>query len=120
MSEADDELDRSLYTLTDREATRHLFRVSSGLDSQVPGESEILGQVKKAYCQALESNSTNGLLKLLFHRVISVPSIYSTTSKENDKAEFARRAKPKAPRIFTVMFNAHFKLFHPRPSVGSG
>ncbi len=46
--------------------------MSAGLDSQVLGENQILGQVKKAYQLALKTNSTSGFLKLLFHRSISV------------------------------------------------
>ncbi len=65
-------LDPFLYTLKGKEVISHLFRVSAGLDSQVPGENQILGQVKKAYRLALEANTTDGLLKLLFHRSISV------------------------------------------------
>jgi len=67
-----DKIDSFLYIFIGKEAINHLFKVSSGLDSQVLGENQILGQVKKAYRLALETNTTNGFLKLLFHRAISV------------------------------------------------
>ena len=68
----DEKLDPFLCTLTGEEVISHLFRVSAGLDSQVIGEDQILGQVKKAYRFSREVNATDGFLKPLFHRAVSI------------------------------------------------
>ena len=53
----DYDLESYLYTLLGREAVEHLFRVSTGLDSMLIGEAEILGQVKDAYAAAQEAQA---------------------------------------------------------------
>lgn len=63
-------LDGALYTLEQDDAVRHLFRVSSGLDSQILGESEILGQVRDAFSAATRQGVAGGVLGRLFHGAI--------------------------------------------------
>lgn len=53
-------------TLRDREAIEHLFSVCAGLESQLLGETEILGQVKSAYQDA----SQRGTIGATLHRVL--------------------------------------------------
>src|SRR5204862_3278210 len=56
----------ALYRLRDEAAALHLFRVAAGLDSLVPGEGEILGQVRAAY----EEGATGPFLDRLFRQAL--------------------------------------------------
>ena len=61
-------LEAALYRLRDDAAALHLFRVASGLDSLVPGEGEILGQVRAAY----EAGAPGPFLDRLFRQALHV------------------------------------------------
>jgi glutamyl-tRNA reductase len=60
------------YRYEDHKCVQHLFRVASGLDSMVVGESEILGQAKKAYEAARTSGAVGPYLHRLFQRAFRV------------------------------------------------
>ncbi len=61
-----DDLSAALYRLRDEAAALHLFRVAGGLDSLIPGEGEILGQVRAAY----EAGSAGPFLDRLFRQAL--------------------------------------------------
>jgi len=60
------ELGPALYRLRDEAAALHLFRVAAGLDSMVPGEGEILGQVRRAH----DAGATGPILDRLFRQAL--------------------------------------------------
>ena len=64
--ERGDEIVPVLYRLADESAALHLFRVAAGLDSLVPGEGEILGQVRTAF----EAGTTGPLLDRVFRQAL--------------------------------------------------
>ena len=70
-----------LYEKTGEDVNRHLFRLVCGLDSMVLGETEIFGQVKQAYKQALESGATKGVLNRLFQKSFSVGKRFVQTQR---------------------------------------
>lgn len=58
------------YTYWDKEAIRHLLEVSTGLDSLVIGEEQILGQVKAAFARAQEFDMFDRCFNILSNIVI--------------------------------------------------
>lgn len=60
------------YRHTDDQAIRHLFRVTSSLDSMVVGEPQVLGQVRRAYSIALEAGTAGRILNRLVHHAFRV------------------------------------------------
>lgn len=67
-----EEMERYLYRPNCYDAILNLFRVASGLDSMILGESQILGQVKEAYQGAKDEGASDGVLNTLFQQAISV------------------------------------------------
>jgi len=59
-----------LYRHVGADAVRHLFSVTSGMDSMVLGETEITGQVKLAYQAATEAKLTGGILNRAFQKAL--------------------------------------------------
>jgi glutamyl-tRNA reductase len=75
------ELSGYLYHLIGEEAVRHLFRVSSSLDSMVLGEPQILGQVKDAYGYACEFKTIGPVLDKFYTKAFSVAKRVRTETK---------------------------------------
>lgn len=87
------DMESYMYTLLGRQAIEHLFRVSTGLDSMLIGEAEILGQVKEAYVQAQRAGSLGKSLHQLFREALSAgKAARSQTKIGNDSVSIATAA----------------------------
>ena len=91
-----------VYTFHEEGALRHLFRVASGIDSMVIGESEILGQVKRSYAFADEEGTTGRALAAAMRHALKTGKRARTETAIGREAvsvstaaiDLARRALP--------------------------
>jgi len=98
---APDALAPALYHHQGSEAVRHLFRVTSSLDSMVLGETQIIGQVKDAYLAAQAAGATGRVFNRLFQQALAVAKrIHSTTSLGEKNVSVSSVASRLAEKIF--------------------
>ena len=91
------QLEPHLYRLEQEAATVHLFRVAAGLDSLVPGESEILGQVRTAY----ERGKVGPLLDRLFsHALHTGKKVRTDTAIAESPGTTSSAAAALAAQVF--------------------
>ena len=91
------ELGGVLYTRLDDEAALHLFRVAAGLDSLVPGEGEILGQVRAAF----EAVAPGPLLDRVFRQALAVGKrVRTETAIGESPASVSSAAAALAAQVF--------------------
>lgn len=75
------ELNCHRYILQGEEAARHLFKVSSGLESMVIGEYEIYGQLKRAFKAAIDAGTVDSVLFQLIERALRIGKRVRTETK---------------------------------------
>jgi glutamyl-tRNA reductase len=91
----------AFYRYEGEACATHLFRVVAGLDSMVIGETEILGQVKKAYASARQSGNAGPLLHRVFQRAFRVAKqVRSTTDITRGAVSVGSVAVELAGKIF--------------------
>jgi glutamyl-tRNA reductase len=94
---AGESLDGVLYRLHEDAAATHLFRVAAGLDSLVPGEGEILGQVRDAY----ESVTPGPVLDHVFRQALGVGKrVRTETAIGESPASVSSAAAALAAQVF--------------------
>ena len=96
------ELDQASYTLWEKDAASHIMRVASGLDSQIVGEPQIMGQVKTAYELARAAGTLGTELNVLSDLSLRVAKrIRTETEIGNHPVSVAYAAVTMAQQIFT-------------------
>lgn len=95
------DLNPHLYEFHERDAIRHVFRVTSSLDSMVVGEPQILGQVKEAYATARAVGAVHSHLDLLLTRAFAVAKrVRTETAVGSSAVSVASVAVELAKKIF--------------------
>ncbi len=90
-----------LYMYEDEKAIEHLFRVTSGLDSMVIGETQILGQVKSAFTLAQQQKTTGTLFNMLFKQAVTMAKrAHTETSIGESAVSVSYAAVELGKRIF--------------------
>ncbi len=90
-----------LYHRKDEAVIRHLFRVVSSLDSLVVGEQQILGQVREAYMESLNTRTTGVVLNRLFEKALAVgKQVRETTEIGTGAVSVSSVAVELAKKIF--------------------
>jgi len=91
------DVEPALYRLRDRAAALHLFRVAAGLDSLVPGEGEILGQVRLAH----ENGTPGQLLDRVFRQALHAGrKVRAQTAIGESPASVSSAAAALAEQVF--------------------
>jgi glutamyl-tRNA reductase len=85
----------------DEAAVAHLFRVAAGLESLVPGEGQVLGQVKDAYRLASDRDAVGPILHHVFQRALRVGKrVREETGLDRGKCSVASVAVDVARAVF--------------------
>ena len=96
-----DELAGSAYSLWDDEAAAHVMRVAAGLESQVLGEPQILGQVKSSFDDARQAETVGPELDLLFQSSLNTAKrVRTETDIGKNPISIAYAAVTMAQHIF--------------------
>ncbi|MBL6669126.1 MAG: glutamyl-tRNA reductase [Flavobacteriaceae bacterium] len=74
-------LEKKGYVLSGRAAFHHLFRVGTGLESQILGDFEVIGQLKQSFYRAKKMGLVNSYTERLVNAVIQASKRIKTETK---------------------------------------
>ncbi|MBD8026845.1 glutamyl-tRNA reductase [Ureibacillus sp. Re31] len=106
-----EQFDAHLYIREDDDSLHHLFRVTSGIDSMVLGETQILGQVKKSFLEAQEIGSTGTIYNQLFKQAVTFAKrAHNETTINENAVSVSYAAVELAKKIFGSLKNKHVAI----------
>ncbi len=108
---AREEFSKLSYVKKNESAIEHIFEVASGLQSQMTGETEILGQVKSAYARASEAGHCGTILNTVFQKANQCAKwVRTNTDIGHGKISLGSVASELADRIFDDLSKAKILL----------
>ena len=100
-----------LFIREEDAALEHLFKVTSGIDSMVLGETQILGQVKKSFLQGQELGTTGTVYNHLFKQAVTFAKrAHSETAIGENAVSVSYAAVELAKKIFGSLKNRHVAI----------
>ncbi|RHW33376.1 glutamyl-tRNA reductase [Lysinibacillus yapensis] len=106
-----EQFDAHLYIREDDDSLHHLFRVTTGIDSMVLGETQILGQVKKSFLEAQEVGTTGTIYNQLFKQAVTFAKrAHNETTINENAVSVSYAAVELAKKIFGSLKNKHVAI----------
>ncbi|CAM5217860.1 Glutamyl-tRNA reductase OS=Ureibacillus acetophenoni OX=614649 GN=hemA PE=3 SV=1 [Ureibacillus acetophenoni] len=106
-----EEFDQHLYIRENDDSLNHLFRVTSGIDSMVLGETQILGQVKKSFMEAQEVGATGTVYNHLFKQAVTFAKrAHNETTINENAVSVSYAAVELAKKIFGSLKHKHVAI----------
>lgn len=106
-----DEFENHLYIREDEQSIQHLFKVTSGIDSMVLGETQILGQVKNSFLEAQEIGTTGTMFNRLFKQSVTfAKKAHGETAIGENAVSVSYAAVELAKKIFNTLDKTHVAI----------
>lgn len=106
-----EDFEKHLYIRENDESVEHLFRVASGIDSMVLGETQILGQVRKSFLDAQEIGTTGTIYNRLFKQAITFAKrVHNETTINENAVSVSYAAVELAKKIFGSLSHKHITI----------
>lgn len=106
-----EDFEKHLYIRENDESVEHLFRVASGIDSMVLGETQILGQVRKSFLDAQEIGTTGTIYNRLFKQAITFAKrAHNETTINENAVSVSYAAVELAKKIFGSLSHKHITI----------